>query len=337
MADKAKRVGELAVWFAERIECAADPTVFRRAAALAKADLMTHMVGEFPELQGVMGGHYLRLEGEPEELWQAARDHYRPQGFEGPLPSSRLGRLIGASDRLDTVAGLYAVDEIPSGSKDPHGLRRAAQGLVRIVAESEWDLDLGEAIGRAVELLSDGIDVDQEAARESVQGFVAGRVRRYLIELVDVAFDTADAVMAAGWSMLPVLVARARALEEARSAPAFRSLSLAFKRVRNITDGQPDGEIDSGLFEHAEEEELHRASSAFHDRLGECREKGELEQAFSGMADMAEVLDRFFDEVLVMADDDRVRANRIALLRSLRGDFMRLADLSKLQIEGGDE
>jgi glycyl-tRNA synthetase beta chain len=337
MLAKADRVGELACFVADQIGSSSDRALVRRAARLAKADLLTHMVDEFPELQGVMGGHYLRLEGEPEELWTAVRDHYRPQGFDGELPQSELGLLIGVADRLDTLAGLFGVGELPSGSRDPHGLRRAAQGVVRIVAESGWDLDLAAAVNAAVGLVARSVEIDAPEVTKSVVGFVADRVRRYLEELVGVEYDTADAVMATAWTRLPELTARARALESARTAAAFRSLGLAFKRVLNITDDQPDGEVDGGLFEQPEEEELHRASTDFGERLGDCLAERRFDDAFKAMGELAEVLDRFFIEVLVMTDDERIRANRIALLRVLRRDFLRLADLSRLHIEGDDE
>jgi glycyl-tRNA synthetase beta chain len=337
VADKAARVAELAVSLAGQLGSEIDPDELRRAARLAKADLLTHMVVEFTELQGVMGGHYLRLEGVPEELWTAARDHYRPQGFESDVPASDLGRLIGVADRLDTLAGLFGVGEAPSGSRDPHGLRRAAQGAVKIVAEAGWDLDLGAAIGRAVEIAADRFEADPDRVIAAVAGFVAERVRRYLIDVVGVSFDTADAVMAAGWSRLPELVARARALEAARGADAFRWLALAFKRVRNITDGQPDGVVDSGLFQQAEERELHDHTGGFADKLAECLATQRFGDAFAAMAELADVLEQFFVEVLVMHDDERLRRNRIALLKRLGREFEKLADLSKLQIEGGDE
>ena len=142
LADKADRVGRLAATTADTMESDVDREVLKAAAPLAKADLLTNMVGEFPELQGVVGGHYLRLEGASRDLWTAVRDHYQPVGFDGTSPESEIGRLLGVADRLDTVAGLFAVGERPSGSKDPFGLRRAAQGAVKIVIESGWDLDL---------------------------------------------------------------------------------------------------------------------------------------------------------------------------------------------------
>jgi glycyl-tRNA synthetase beta chain len=337
VADKAARVAELAVLLARQLGSELEPDDLRRAAGLVKADLLTHMVVEFTQLQGLMGGHYLRLEGAPEELWTAARDHYRPQGFDGEIPESELGRLIGVADRLDTVAGLFGIGEVPSGSRDPHGLRRAAQGAVKIVAEAGWGLDLEAAIGQAVALAANRFETDPEQVTATVIGFVAERVRRYLIDVVGVSFDTADAVMAAGWARLPELIARARALEAARDADAFRWLALAFKRVRNITDGQPDGTVDSGLFQQDEEGELHDHIDAFARKLEECLAAQRFGDAFAAMAELADVLETFFVEVLVMHDDESLRRNRIALLKKLGREFEKLADLSKLQIEGGDE
>ncbi len=333
LEDKAARVGELAAVLADG---AADPDELRSAARLAKADLLTHMVGEFPELQGVMGGHYLRLEGADDALWTAVRDHYLPVGFEGPVPDSAIGRLLGVADRLDTVAGLFAVGERPSGSKDPFGLRRAAQGAVKIVAESGWDLDLAHAVDAAAAAVEEHGEGDSQELAAAVTAFVADRVRRWLTDVVGVSGDTADAVMAAGWSDLPGAVARAEALETVRSSSTFRSLALAFKRVRNITDGQPDAEIDPEIFEQTEEHELHEATQKFRRALEDLLPERRVEEAFTAMEPLADILERFFIEVLVMCEDERVRDNRIALLKELGRLFMNLADLSKLQVEGGE-
>ncbi len=331
---KAERVGRLAGWIDDVLACeAADLT---SAAKLVKSDLLTHMVGEFPELQGVMGGHYLRLEGADAELWTAARDHYRPSGFEGAVPESVTGRLIGLADRLDTVVGLFAVGEQPTGSKDPFGLRRAAQGAVKIAAEAGWDLDLGAAVARAAEAVAPLADADPREVTEAVSTFLVDRVRRYLVDVAGVAGDTADAVLAADWTRVPSAVERARALETARATDRFRMLSLAFKRVRNITDGQPDAAVDDALFEHDAERRLSADADSFRERLDNLLANGRVDEAFAAMEPLAETLDRFFVDVLVMADDDRIRTNRIALLKFLGRDFLRLADLSKLQIEGGD-
>jgi glycyl-tRNA synthetase beta chain len=185
-------------------------------------------------------------------------------------------------------------------------------------------------------LVSDISDDDGADAAAALEAFVAERVRRYLTDVIGVAFDTADAVMAAGWSRLAELAARARALDTAREAPEFRALGLAFKRVKNITEGEEDAGVDADLFSQPEEEELFTASSRFRERLESCLGDGRFSEAFEAMGELAGVLDRFFDEVLVMCEDTADRANRIAVLKALGRDFLTLADLSKLHIEGGD-
>jgi glycyl-tRNA synthetase beta chain len=336
LADKAARIGSLAVAIADSLGVEIDHQQLKNAAGLAKADLLTHMVGEFPELQGVMGGHYLRLEGADQELWTAVRDHYVPVGFEGEVPESLTGRLLALADRLDTVAGLFAVGEKPTGSKDPFGLRRAAQGVVKIVAEAGWEIDLDQLIRAAADAVVDHSEAGSDALVETMTAFMADRVRRWLTETVGVSGDTADAVMAAGWSNLPAAVARAEALEKVRVSENFRILALAFKRVRNITDGQPDRGVDPELFEMAEERELRGATVEYGKKLESLLPAKMVEQAFAAMEPLADILERFFVEVLVMCEDERVKDNRIALLKELGRQFMELADLSKLQVEGGE-
>ncbi|NOZ78834.1 MAG: glycine--tRNA ligase subunit beta [Acidobacteria bacterium] len=336
LAAKAERAGLLARWLVEAAGMTITAGEVERVARLVKADLVTHMVGEFPELQGIMGGHYLRLDGEPEEVWTAARDHYLPQGFEGEIPASDLGRLVGAADRMDSVASLFAVGEVPTGSKDPFGLRRAAQGLVRIVAGAGWTVDLAAFVRRACELAVETAGGDLDVVSSQVMTFVTDRVRRYLVDLAGMAPDTADAVMHAAWSSLPALEARARALEAVRGEPEFRALALAFKRVRNITEGQPDAGVDPALFAEPAERELYEAALAFQGELEMSLAAHRVDEAFAGMGKLAGILDQFFIDVLVMAEDERVRANRIGLLKMLGRDFLTLADLSRLQVEGGE-
>jgi glycyl-tRNA synthetase beta chain len=337
LAAKADRVGALAARLNDDLELGLDADELGRAAHMVKTDLLTNMVVEFTELQGVMGGHYLRLEGADEELWTAARDHYRPTGFDGEIPTSEMGRLLGVADRLDTVAGLFGLGEVPTGSGDPFGLRRAAQAVVKIVAEAGWALDLGCAAEWAVVGLDGLIERPDAETTETVRDFLAKRVRRYLVDVVGVNSDTAKAVMAAGWADLPDLRARAEALDEARTRPEMRALSLAFKRVKNITEETGDSTVDPALFEQDEELELHKASARFAGRLAECMAARRFDDAFAAMGQLAEVLDRFFVEVLVMCDDEKTRDNRVALLTSLRQEFMTLADLSRLQVDGGKE
>jgi glycyl-tRNA synthetase beta chain len=170
-----------------------------------------------------------------------------------------------------------------------------------------------------------------------VSEFLADRVRRWLTDVAGVGGDTAEAVMAVGWFDLPDTMARANALQRVRESASFRSLALAFKRVRNISEGQPDSEVDEKLFSQPEEHELHRATVEFAGALEELLPARRVGDAFAAMEPLADILERYFVEVLVMCDDQRIRLNRIALLKNLGRQFMNLADLSKLQIEGGEQ
>ncbi len=333
---KAERLGHLAVTLSGQLGLDLSTELLCRASRLVKADLTTHMVGEFPELQGVMGGHYLRLEGADKALWTASRDHYKPVGFDGDSPTSELGRVLGVADRMDTIAGLYAVGEKPTGSRDPLGLRRAAQAIVKIIIDSGWTLDLEVMVGEAVSGVADQATEDIDAIKSAVTQFMTDRLRRWLTDVSGVSGDTADAVMASGWFDACETVARAEALETVRSNDSFRALALAFKRVRNITDGKAEGDVDPTLFEHKEEKELHDAVLEFHTALERLVPEHRVTEAFEAMIPIADTLDRFFIEVLVMADNKDVRANRIALLKLLGQDFLTLADLSILQIDGGE-
>jgi glycyl-tRNA synthetase beta chain len=191
-------------------------------------------------------------------------------------------------------------------------------------------------ITTAARAVADDAKDDEETLVDAITTFMADRVRRWLTDVISVSGDTADAVMAADWSNLPAAVVRARALEEVRGSENFRTLALAFKRVRNITDGQPDRGVDPQLFESAEESELYAATEEFARQLEGLLPRKKVEEAFLAMEPIAEILERFFIEVLVMCEDEHIRDNRIALLKHLGRQFMNLADLSKLQIEGGE-
>jgi glycyl-tRNA synthetase beta chain len=208
--------------------------------------------------------------------------------------------------------------------------------MVKIIADANWDLDLSQAIDFALSAYTDLATVDLDEARTAIAEFIADRVRRWLVDVVGVSGDTADAVMGAGWNELPATIARAEALEDVRGSESFRALSLAFKRVRNITDGHELGEIDSSLFELPAENELYDRITVFHSALNSLLSEHRVREAYQAMEPIAESLDQIFIDVLVMAKDERVRCNRIALLKTLGQDFLTLADLSKLQIEGDD-
>ena len=240
-AQKSKVVEALAESLAEAAGVGLAPQMVARACGLLKLDLTTSMVGEFPELQGVMGGIYARLEGEPEEVWHAVADQYVPVGLEGLLPRGPLAAVVGVADRLDTLAGLFGAGEVPSGSKDPFALRRAALAVVRIAAEAPLRCDLQEAAHRALLLRKDMVAGEMNAAVAALSEFLQERVRYYVTTVAGVSPEVADAVLAARWGVVPEDVARARALEAVRGEEVFGSLAVAFKRVRNMVSKSGEG------------------------------------------------------------------------------------------------
>lgn len=326
-ADKAAAVAAVAQWLGEG---SGNDDEIVTAASLASADLVTGLVGEFPELQGVMGGVYARLDGHPDAVWRAIYDHYRPAGLEGELPSGTLGAVVGVADRLDTLAGLFAVGEVPSGSKDPFALRRAALAVVRLCAEVPLWADLQAGIERAVrERAAHAGRRDANVARQLAE-FLRERERFYLTSRVGVAGEVADAVLEARWGVVPDDVARAEALQEVRHAPVFAELALAFKRVRNILAKADTGLGAEQLLVEPAERALLKVLNSVEEAVAQAAAAGDHAAGLRALAAVAAPLDRFFVEVMVMCEDAALRQARLALLARLERVFLGLADLSRL-------
>ncbi len=304
-----------------------------RACSLLKLDLTTSMVGEFPELQGVMGGIYARLDGEPEEIWQAIADQYVPVGLEGRLPRGPLGAVVGVADRLDTTAALFGAGEIPSGSKDPFALRRAALAVVRIAAETGLACDLKAAARAALAARGAGGGEDGDEVASSLLSFLEERVRYYLTTCTGVGPEVADAVLDAHWGVVPDDVARARALGTVRNEDVFGPLAVAFKRVRNMVAKSGQGRFAGELLVEPAEKgllaSLVRTEEAVEGALG----RGDHVAGLHALAGLADPLDRFFTDVLVICEDERLRAARLALLARVEKVFLRLADVSRLSVQ----
>jgi glycyl-tRNA synthetase beta chain len=329
-AEKAALVQALAKQIAAAAELDLPPEVIERAGALLKLDLTTSMVGEFPELQGVMGGIYARLDGEPEEIWQALADQYVPVGLEGPLPRNMLAAVIGIADRLDTMAGLFGAGEVPSGSRDPFALRRAALAVVRIAAEVPLRCDLADAARRALALRNDVVSGAPEDAEAVLLDFIAERVRHYLTTVVKVRPEVADAVLSARWGVLPDDAARARALESVRGEEVFGALATAFKRVRNMVAKGGPGTFAEQLIREPAEKELLAALARTEKQVGKALKSGDHLAGLHALAGLAEPLDTFFTDVLVLCEDAKLRASRLALLARVEQVFLQLADVSRL-------
>jgi glycyl-tRNA synthetase beta chain len=303
------------------------------AARLSKLDLTTRMVKEFTDLQGVVGGIYARREGFPDVIWKAIYDQYRPASATDDSPREASGAILTLADRFDTLAGLFLVGLVPTGSKDPYGLRRAALGIVSVVLSRRWRLDWRPVARKALSLYPpDVATIGVDAALAELERFFAERLRN-LLERRGHTFDEISAVTKVGLWDFADAAERALALAEARREMDFRSLILAFKRIRNIVEGAEPGppQLDA-LTENAERQlaaDFLQARQAIEEMAGGRRYREAMEM----IASIAPSLDRFFVEVLVNCPDEAVRRNRLALLNAIQKEFSRLADFSEIVVE----
>jgi glycyl-tRNA synthetase beta chain len=324
---KKDRMVPLAVSIAA--QSGARETPVRRGAALAKCDLVTGMVGEFPELQGVMGGLYAKEQGEPEPVWKAVYSHYQPTGLgdDGGFPLNREGAVISLADKLDTLASMFSVGVVPTGSGDPFGLRRAALGIIRILLES------GERLSFPIDLTPKTLlaeAVDDEDALGKLSAFFIDRLR--FVFARNYRYDEINAVFALGALDKPVtdVERRLAAVAALRGSEDFEALSVAFKRVANILSGQAPGAVDPSAFVEKEEKDLFEALAALEPDASRHIEAGRYEDALRSLSSLRPHVDRFFDEVMVMAEDEKLRENRLALLHRLRTLFSEVAELSEI-------
>lgn len=286
----------------------------RRAAWLSKADLTTELVKEFTELQGVVGGLYARAQGEPEAVWQAVYDHYQPESMEDAIPRSRAGRLVSIADKLDTLRGCFGIGLIPTGSRDPFALRRAAQGVVRTVVEGGLRLSLRKLLGEDAQLVE----------------FVLDRVRFYFREIRGFRYDEVNAVLASGCDDLVDVEARLAAIQAVRPTADFEPLAASFKRIRNIlvqAKFSGGGAIAPELLEEGPEAELY---ADFERVRAAARQTRDYRSALETIASIRPRVDLFFDKVLVNAPDERIRQNRLTLLDTLLAEFSTIADFSEI-------
>lgn len=344
--DKVARMRALARWLAEQWFSGgvsqADVAGSDRAAELAKCDLVTGMVGEFPELQGVVGGLYARAQGEPDDIAWAVYDHYKPLGLDDPLPRNLTGCAVALADKLDSLVACFAVGAVPTGSSDPFALRRAAQGIVKIILERKLPLSLSAAISAAAKALKENaprIDAS-EAVQKQVLDFLLERARYILRERRGFAYDEINAALAAGADDLVDAVDRVAAVKAIRNMKNFVPLAAAFKRIRNILEKSAAG-IDKSklvvqpdlLWEPAERE-LYNAAQQIGGEASLKKRARKYREALEAISGLRPAVDLFFDKVLVMVEDQNVRRNRVALLAGLLKEFSTIADFSEL---GGEE
>ncbi|HET7755611.1 MAG TPA: glycine--tRNA ligase subunit beta [Anaeromyxobacteraceae bacterium] len=332
---RVERVQTIALALAEAAGLGVERDRIVRAARLAKADLGTGMVGEFPELQGIMGAHYARLEGEDAQVADAIEDHYKPVGASEEMPRGDLGAVVGAADRLHQLVGIFGVGEKVTGAADPFGLRRAALGIVRIVLDRGWSMSLRAAVGSAIDALS-GVKLAQprEALEAQVLEFVRGRVKALWSERADA--DLVEAVLAAGGDDLVDAKRRLDALAEIKARPDFVPLAVAFKRVANIQEkalGAGAERVQNELLTEGAERDLAGELERVEQQVASLRERREYPEILRVVASLKPAVDRFFDDVLVMAEDPAVRDNRLGLMKRAGALFADIADFRKIQAE----
>jgi glycyl-tRNA synthetase beta chain len=345
--DKVERMRWLARWLGSQWFDAgihqADVPAADRAAELAKCDLVTEMVREFTELQGVVGGLYARAQGEPDEVAWGIYDHYRPVGIDDPIPRNVTGCAVALADKLDSLAACFAVGLVPSGSSDPFALRRAALGVVKILLERKLPLSLSASVsaaGRALGSHAPKLNVTA-GVQQQVLDFLTERARFVFQQRHGYSYDEVNAVLAAGADDLGDVARRLEALKAIRGTKNFAPLAVAFKRIRKILEkaGPADtwkhSAVTPELFAEEAERQLHDAAQRVAQEAGSHKRAGRYREALQVIAGLRPVVDRFFDEVLVMSADELVRGNRLTLLAELLKEFSTIADFSEVVTEGG--
>jgi len=343
--DKVERIRAIARWLSEQwfnsglIQ--AHVAEADRAAELSKCDLATEMVREFTELQGIVGGLYARAQGEPDDVADAIYDHYRPVGLEDPIPRNLTGCAVALGDKLDSIVGCFAVGLVPTGSSDPYALRRAALGIVKIILERKLPVSISLAVGAAAKALltnppKRGVTPEQEAL---VLEFLLDRAKFVLRERENFSYDEVNAVFRAGVDDLVDAHKRLVALKAIRKSKNFEPLAVSFKRIRNILEKSNFKKeeariIQTELFETGVERELFSAVRAAASKVQAEKRAGKYQEALEVIAGLRRAVDDFFEQVMVMAENEAVRKNRLALLSEILREFTTIADFSEL---GGEE
>jgi glycyl-tRNA synthetase beta chain len=330
MHDKVSRVKTLAAWLADAVNPAVKANA-TRAAHLCKADLVSQVVGEFANLQGIMGRIYARKAGEPADVAAAIEEHYRPTHSGGQLPETETGALLAIAEKIDSICGCFAVGLIPTGAADPYALRRQGIGILQIMRSRNIRIPLGELVEKGVSLFSDRSTAAPAQTASAVLTFLKNRLARLLAE-EGLSKDVIAAVISASAEIIPDVERRAGALERLRGKPDFEPLAAAFKRVENILKKRAPtaAALDPSLFAHAAETALYDACQAVTRQVDALIARDNLDGALAAIAGLRGPVDTFFNDVMVMAEDEAVRRNRLALLGAISAIFGQIADFSQI-------
>lgn len=329
LLEKTRRVSKLAEHIADLL--GGDKLMALRAAELCKCDLMTDMVYEFTELQGIMGRYYANHDGEPAEVANALDDYYKPRFAGDELPDTITSQSLAIADRLDTLTGIFAIGQSPTGDKDPFALRRAALGVLRIIIEQKLDLDLHALLVDAASQHDKAIKADKSV--EDVFDYMLDRLNAYYKDH-GIRHDVSDAVLSLQPHVPLDIDQRIHAVTKFRELPAAESLAAANKRIGNIlkkVEGKLPEKIDAKLLQDDAEKAFYEQLTTLDTKVQADIDKSDYQSALTELSNLRDNIDQFFDKVMVMVDDDKLKNNRIALLNRLHGLFMQVADISRLQ------
>ncbi|HWF61161.1 MAG TPA: glycine--tRNA ligase subunit beta [Nitrospira sp.] len=345
MAQKQERLVKLVTIIAPFLKNVDDDLInrCRKAAALCKADLLTGIVGEFPELQGVMGGEYAKHDGESEVVSRAIREQYLPRAIEGELPATVAGQVLSLADRLDSIAAFFYIGIVPTGSEDPFGLRRHATAIVRIVIEENLQINLGTCIEHAMNVVAEdgfrSVPGFEHEGRRRIAEFILERVRHYGRIVYAMRDDVIESVLKPASDEaidLVDLVQKMKALEAVTKKPEFDPLIVGFKRAHRLVEKEQwtREPMDEARFQDAAESALHKAVVSEHGRIEALVKAGEYSQALDALVGLKPAIDAFFAAVMVNAEDQAIRSNRLSLLKEVDELFMSFADFSQIVVQG---
>ncbi|MBC2717510.1 MAG: glycine--tRNA ligase subunit beta [Desulfobacteraceae bacterium] len=335
MYDKTHRIEKLTVFLAATQNMDENQTAqIARAAGLCKSDLISHVVVEFPKLQGIMGRVYAQKQNEPGNVAAAIEEHYRPMFAGGCLPEIVEGAVLSISDKIDSICGCFSIGLIPTGASDPYALRRQANGIILISLENKFTFSLNDLIKESLKLFDKCDTSEVDLLTEKIIDFLKGRMA-HLLEEEGISKDAVAAVLSVSKDNIPTIWTKTHALQLLKAQPDFEILATAFKRVVNIIKKADSSEtvsqtVSESLFEHDSESALFNMYKDVKQRVDTHIENGNIDKAFSDIASMRESVDRFFDDVMVMAENIDIRRNRLALLGQISGLFELLADFSKI-------
>lgn len=330
--DKTQRLEKISLYLSGKLDAKLERKQAVEAAELSKLDLLTDMVREFPSLQGKMGGLYAKEEGFPTPVWKAVYSHYQPTSMEDDVPPSLTGAVLSISDKLDSIVGALGVGVEVSGSKDPFGLRRNAQGICRIILEKRLDFSLNRLLDKTLKVFGEIFDDSKNEIKNHCLDFFRGRLQ-FIYENQGYRYDFVNAALAPGIDNIYHTYLRLKALDSLKESAQFEPMILIAKRVNNILRNQPSYRVNSGLLFEKQERELYTTFSIIMDNVQTMISQGEFAKAQRMVFRIKSSINSFFDHVLVMEDDIRLRRNRLALLQSISKMLMQIADYSQIVVD----